>query len=241
MVNLKTELLKAVFDTYDLVASTFTAACTRDCSTCCTQNVLATTVEVDLILQFLEQSGRHDLLAVCREKRSEDRLKPALTINELAEHCLSRQEPVQSDAIPADAPCPLRVKDGCAIYSVRPFSCRSMWSERPCLPGGSAIVNPLVVTLNGVLEQIIEHVDDGGLSGNVLDVLALLSDRDRREAFAAFRALEPAEGLRATRPNPGFIVLPEHRPHVLSLLNRLWERDVGSGSFRQVMARLRTE
>jgi hypothetical protein len=49
-----------------------------------------------------------------------------------------------------------------------------MVSKRCCSETGFAEMDPVVMTVNDVFMQFIEHLDTGGFSGNFTDVLHLM-------------------------------------------------------------------
>ena len=138
IVHRKCELLSHVYEVYDQIAESFESSCHRDCLACCTSGVIATTLEMLPIIEFLQQSpvGRYydDALAIPDERKT----RPTLTINDLARHCLERIEPPQEKSILSTVPCPLRDDNGCSVYEVRPFHCRSMFSSIKCRVDGAA-------------------------------------------------------------------------------------------------------
>jgi len=62
---------------------------------------------------------------------------PGPTFNEFAKHCLNQEEPPGGTA--SDwclAPCPFLDDNLCTIYPVRPFGCRSFFSNHCVIPFG---------------------------------------------------------------------------------------------------------
>ena len=239
--ELKKALLKALYEAYDESVAGFDTACVPDCSSCCTHNVLAATVEVQHIMEYCEQSGRQRLLTPLLDAGQGRRLRPQLTINTLADYCLRREEPPLSEDDFDMAPCPLRGDSGCPIYEVRPFACRAMWSVESCHISGEAVMPPELVTLNGVFEQMIEHVDSGGLCGNLIDLIKLLDDPDTRNAYLNGEALQPAIGMPAGRANPGFLVPPAHRPRVRKVMEILDRKSIQGVPFRDALRSVRND
>ncbi len=237
--DLKKGLLTTLYQVYEECAADFNVACTRYCGSCCTHNVLATTAEVELMVEYSMESGVTRLLAPLTEAAEGKRLRPRLTINTLADYCLRREEPPAADEGFHMAPCPLRGDSGCPIYEVRPFACRSMWSVESCLAGGEAVMPPELVTLNGVFEQMIEHVDSGGLCGNLMDLTRLLYDPKVREAYLKGEELPAGNGILVTRANPGFLVPPPHRPRVHRALESLNRKTIRGMPFPEGMRIIR--
>lgn len=238
-LEFKKLLLKTLFEAYDEAARGFASACSRECRSCCTHNVVGTTLEAEMMLAHLEEAGRADSIQAVEGTEQARRLRPSLSINALALCCLNRKEPPQEAAEFDIEPCPLRGEDGCPCYEVRPLSCRCLWSEELCAPNGEAILDPLLVTLNGVFQQIAEDIDAGGLYGNIFDLLLLLKDSEVRSACRTGLPLRPSVALWRSIPNPGLLVPPEHRKPVLLALSRLWEKRVGDSTFREAMQKAR--
>ena len=234
-MQLKRDLLSHVYEVYEQITDRFDSACKRDCYACCTSGVTATTLEVLPLVEFLEQSldkrCHEPALAVPDERKP----RPTLTINHLARCCLERVEPPQDETIHLTAPCPLREEDGCSVYEIRPFHCRSMFSTEICKVGGEAVMDPVIISLNGVFEQIIEHIDHGGLVGNMLDLLNAFEGSEFRESYCRSNVTDPESFFLRAQPNPGFIVLPQHRQEVAAALIMLWEKNVQGLPFREAM------
>jgi hypothetical protein len=193
---------------------------------------MATSVEADLVLVFLENSDTQGMLSKTAAQWPSGPTEPVLSVNALAEYCLRREEPPDTFEDSTITPCPLRADDGCPIYEVRPFACRCMWSRVICKAGGQALMDPLQVTIAGVFQQIIEHIDYGGVYGNFLDVLSSFLVQENIRAYRAGHSPSRAPALGPTRPNPGFMVPPEHRKQVGGYLARLWQREVEGNPFR---------
>ena len=237
--NVKRALLLALYDVYEGLVHPTMFACERACYACCTHNVLATTVEMDFISDYLAQMERPDLVARFQQDAQGTRMRPRVTINALADYCLRRVDPPEPIHEFDMGACPLHDADGCPVYPARPFSCRSLWSKERCAVGGEAVPEPVLVTLNGVFEQLIEDLDVGGLSGNMIDVFIQLSDPRVREAYQAGRPLEPTDHLLANRPNPGLLVPVEHRAVAIHALHVLDKREIQGLPFRQAVKALR--
>ena len=174
------------------------------------------------------------MLCARRQGTSEKWLQPILTINTLADYCIRRKEPPQHEEEMRLVSCPI-LENGCPVYDVRPFGCRALWSESLCRESGEAVMNPALVTINGVFQQIIEHMDEGGLYGNMIDLLRTLADNDCWTAYREGRPLKGMSALLETRPNPGFLVPPEHRADVMSALELLWETRIDGIPFKEAL------
>jgi Fe-S-cluster containining protein len=234
-VALKQQLLKALYEAYDEAASDFFSACLRECSVCCTHNVVGTTLEAAIVIERLEEQGREYAVHAVAASQDVRRLRPALSINALAACCLQRTEPPPEDTDADSAPCPIRGAGGCLCYEVRPLACRSQWSEELCVPGGEAIMDPALVTLNGVFQQMAEHIDAGGLYGNLSDLILAFRSPEVRSAYWAGSRLPSLPHLHPAIPSPGLLVPPHHRNTISRALSCLWEKKVGDVTFRQAM------
>lgn len=238
-LELKRALLTSLYRVYDETTRQYEKACVRGCHTCCTRNVLCTTLEADLIMHSLEEANRRDLVEPVVATSQQQVRRPTMTLNELAGYCLRREEPPEQDMDSTDTPCPFLENGACPVYDVRPFACRCLWSEETCGVHGEARINPVIVSLNGVFEQTIEHMDVGGFYGNLLDLLSALASDYNRDAYRLGQPLWEASHLLETRSNPGFLVPPLHRPTVIAVLNHLWEQDIGGLTFREALRQLR--
>ena len=96
-------------------------------------------------------------------------------------------------------------------------------------------MDPVIISLNGVFEQIIEHIDHGGLVGNMLDLLKAFEGPEFRESYRLSTVTNPESFFLRAQPNPGFIVLPQHRQEVAAALSMLWDQKVQGLTFREAM------
>ena len=110
--------------------------CVKGCATCCTCNVVGTTLEGLLIYEFLTSQNKNgdQLFDRLYQNAPADRYQPVVTTNELVAIC-SRGEalPVEHND-PAAGRCSfLSGHDyDCAVYDVRPFGCRALVSTQDC-------------------------------------------------------------------------------------------------------------
>lgn len=192
-------------------------ACRRRCRHCCTTRVTVTTLEGRAILQALSPAERVRLRGLLEEASGLPRLRPAVTLNGLAalwaEGLEEEPSPPEDEA---SAACPLLAEDLCSIYAVRPFHCRCLVSRAPCAAGGAAEMEEELLAANTVFLQAIEHLDAGGASGNLLDVLAALMAAGEEE-----RSAGGAPGLIPNRPLRHLLLPPEHRTALEPLLSAL--------------------
>jgi len=153
------------------------------------------------------------------------RFQPRITTNHLAALCVRPQagdpELPEEAADPRVGPCPLLVGNHCSIYAVRPFGCRAMVSRSDCAAHGAADMPDEVLAANTLVLQFIEAIDDGGLTGNLTDVLLHLAQMDRRDAYELQEKRYSSDGLAANRPMPCLMVPPEQRERLAPLLQAI--------------------
>lgn len=239
-VRLKRALVVSIYEVYAETAKNFYSQCKLECKLCCTAAVLATTIEADLIIDFLEKIGDSSIMARAITAPDRDFVRPCLSINTLAAHCLRKEQSNEEDHVKTNSgKCFFRGDDGCLIYPVRPFSCRCMWSERLCLDGSQAVMDPLLVTISGVCQQLIEDVDQGGLYGNLKDLIIFLNEQTHRTAYLNGHILKHPPELVPTVSNPGLIVPPYHRPEVTRFLNQLWEQRIYNMHFKDAVGTIK--
>jgi Fe-S-cluster containining protein len=226
----KTEALREIYKVYDTVSQDFPAACKRGCATCCTQNVTMTTLEGYRIRQSLNAKGHAHLLQATCETTQEARFRPVVSTNALAALCLRGEEPPDEGTSFSPRPCPLLLDNECPIYEDRPFGCRCFSSTQVCTAAGFAVTDPLLVTINTVFLQFIEHVDTGGFFGNLTDILLFLEFGTHYSPYeAATTYSQPAlpRGLTPNTVMPALLVPPEHQQPlqpILSTLRRIEEK-----------------
>jgi hypothetical protein len=92
------------------------------------------------------------------------RLSTGLSANALAELCAEDEDLPAENEAPANEKCPLLTEDLCSIYASRPFNCRCFISRTPCGEKGFADVDEVVLAVNTLFLQTVEHVDADGCS-----------------------------------------------------------------------------
>ncbi len=127
---------------------------------------------------------------------------------------------------PGSRPCPLLENETCPVYDIRPFGCRAMLSQADCAANGYAQMPPLALTVNHVFMQFIEHLDAGGVSGNLADLLLWQLDNNSfGQGLVNTPTVDAGAGekqvLISNHPISGFMIPPEHRERVKPLLARL--------------------
>ncbi|MDP2862673.1 MAG: YkgJ family cysteine cluster protein [Desulfobacterales bacterium] len=219
-LNSKLAVLEKIYRIYGDFAATLDIVCRRYCSLCCTVNVTITTLEGFKIAESLMPEEKRYLFEKIRRASSTQRFRPRETVNMLAE--LSREEgvvPEEDNAFPGE--CPLLIANECSVYNERPFGCRCFVSKQNCAESGSATVDDFVLTVNNIFLQVIEHVDAGGFSGNLTDVLLFL---ENAENLLSSKMINPSSVLIKNHPLKILMIPPEHRGKaqpILGALNKL--------------------
>jgi Fe-S-cluster containining protein len=220
-LNTKLTVLERMLDIYDRFVSGFDLACEKYCAHCCTANVTMTTLEGYRIITHLAQSGEAGTLEAIHRQAHPDRFMPRVTLNRMADICARGGEPPEEHLNSDAGPCPVLAGDACPLYGVRPFGCRCMVSSRNCGQTGFAEMDPLILTVNDVLLQYLEHIDAKGYTGNFADVMRFLEADQNRQNYAAGRFGAAPAGLVANQPVFVLMIPPEHRERIEPLLNQL--------------------
>ncbi len=214
--------LKSLYAFYNDFTKGFPFACESGCSACCTVNVGATSLEASLAADALEDMKSQRLSEMLATAAANPGYTPTTTINRNTWELLKGQEVTEDRGIHKDGTCPLLGQDGlCTIYHARPFACRAMSSTVKCSEGGSAVMEPFLITVNLAMYQIIEHLDSqGGITENLSTQLhSLLFNADDSKGTTRLRNC----------PVPGFVVPPDEKLRFRSFLRRLmaWETEDG--------------
>jgi hypothetical protein len=216
--------LKGIYAIYDEFTAGTPRACRKHCASCCTCNVTGTTLEAWLIHDHLRRSGAADLpgfYAKLSRLAPPRRFRPRVTINGMAALCMQGRDLPEELNDPGAGGCPLIEDDVCPIYEVRPFGCRAMLSTAICSPGAEACMPSLVLTVNNIVMQWIEALDQSGASGNLTDLLLFFSDPVRSRAYENRQAHPWPRTLLPNQPMPVLMIPPEHRSTVQPLLRSL--------------------
>lgn len=217
------QILKFLYGFYDEFMTGIKTACNKGCSTCCTVNVTATSLEADYMLEMAgrDKSSLFEDNNLLDKAVQEPHYQPTLTTNKTAIFCLKQKELPEEPSFHSTGSCPfLNEKNACSVYDYRPFSCRAMSSETVCKEDGQADMPPFVFTVNLAFYQLIEHLDKEGLYGNMLDLIFFNSSEERSK--------EPSRFVKNS-PLPAFLVPPDERIRFRSLLRRLTELKLPNG------------
>jgi Fe-S-cluster containining protein len=223
-IGYKQQLLRAVYGVYSPWVERFPLACKKGCAACCTQSVTMTSMEGEMILDFVRREGREKWLLEKLDRDRPGKSTAAMTTNHFAKACLDHQEVCVDNWGSWDfTPCIFLVENTCSIYEVRPFGCRSFGSFVKCGAGRAAEIAPRHLAVNTVFTQIIEHVSsDGGYWATMNDILLSLADCNTQDWKIH---LLPAQ------PVPGFLIEPHEKHTVKTLLKQLREKFSEKGVF----------
>ncbi len=221
-------VLKQIYNIYDDFTDNLNVACKKYCSRCCTNDVIMTTLEGYLVVEHIHSSESSDLLKKVNKWASKKRFLPRTTTNEMAELCIKGKDLPQEECTHGQNICPLLTDDECPVYAVRPFGCRCLISKNDCRQQGYADIEPLVLTVNHLILQFIEHADARGFSGNLTDILMVMATKDHRFAYEA-NALEILDTpLISNRPAKVLMIPPEHRVKVQPILEAIQNINVSA-------------
>ena len=220
-VNIRLAVLDRIYAIYDDFVKDLDVACRKHCSHCCTCNVTLTSLEGYKIARHLLDGGQFHLLEKLQSELSRKRFQPQVTINMLAEYCMQAKDLPEETSDPAWGSCPLLKDDECPFYRDRPFGCRCMLSKQNCQEIGLAEMDSLVLTVNNVILQYIEHIDARGFSGNLTDILVFMASPENRRQYRMNHLPSPPAKLIANRPLKVLMIPPEHRAELQPILNAL--------------------
>lgn len=205
----KLRILRAIYGWSDDIAWSLQKwVCRSGCPTCCTASVALTTLEAAYLWE--EHS---ELLRRCMIQWSDNYSLPpfTMTTNEHASLCIEQLECEEFAEPVVRAPCPL-LKDGrCLCYDARPLMCRMMFSLDPCSEASKAAISQHLLTLSTVSMQMVEHLDQTGWSGYLIDLLPYFDKPAFLTEYRAGVRRTQHPRMRPNKPSPGLLVPPEHR------------------------------
>jgi len=201
-------VVESLHDAQAGLSAGWDAACAPGCPVCCTDRVIMTWVEADILAQGLERAGCGELLARVRGRPAMAGARPAASMNAWALRCLEKEPPAAESAPAAPGgDCPLLAGGCCAAYESRPMACRVMYSSQTCRPGGEARAEPYWLTLGSALMQLVEAASLGGGVGLMAEMLAG----------------GPGEPC---QPLPGLVAPPQHQARLTAALGTVCARPV---------------
>jgi Fe-S-cluster containining protein len=236
MIPMKEEVLLGIYDAFEKWGDE-DLACKKGCSSCCTQNVLITAVEGELIHRFIREQGKQKWFAAKFQEKAQTR-RPEITTNGFAASCLDGKD-IAPDSYGSREACPFLEQKCCTIYEVRPFSCRCFVSTVVCGPDVPALIGETYLSASTAVMQIIEHLGQGEFLGNMLDVLLALCDLpENRKYFELLPASMPDQGLAnvvKALPLPGFLLLEEEMEKITPLLQAVFTYRVRDKSIEDIL------
>jgi len=135
------------------------AACTRGCAFCCAE---AGSIDV-VTLEGLAIGN-----AIARMPRPRQRALQKAVEKDVR----GRQQGLRS-------PCPFLLKNAtCAVYPVRPFPCRRIFSLHRCSRERPPVIHRKVMERSEEAIRTLRRLDDTGYAGHISAVLLLLADPD---------------------------------------------------------------
>ena len=222
-LNGKLVALDHIYRIYDEFADSLELACKKGCAHCCTTSVTLTTIEGYKIIEQLLPKKDVAWTGQIRRASEQAHFRPQITTNQLAQMCAEGLEPPEEKQ-PEHNTCPFLSHDQCPLYHVRPFGCRCLVSRHDCGEHGYANIDDFVLSVNTVLLQSIEHLDADGCSGNMLDVLMVMTGQENRQAYKEGKLDCTSTGLIQNQPLAVLMIPPEHRARMKPILQSL--RDI---------------
>ena len=219
----KLTALDQIYEIYDHFTSGLELACRKSCAHCCTTGVTLTSLEAYKIIQQLDAEGDERWIAKIAQAAKKPHFQLKMTTNQLANVCAAGAEPPAEENTEWNA-CPFLSDSRCPIYAVRPYGCRCLVSRHDCGKAGYADVDDFVLSVNTVFLQTIEHLDAGGCTGNLLDVLEVMAVKEIRQSYAGGRLDCRSAGLLANEPMKVLMIPAEHRTRMEPILQSL--RDI---------------
>lgn len=212
-------VLDQLYKIYDEFVDAKDIVCEKFCADCCTCNVTMTTLEAGKIISALDLDSKKDMKDKFNEQMKKQRFIPKITTNQLADICLSDDDPPEEEIDPSWGPCPLLEDNACPVYDLRPFGCRCMVSTKRCADSGIAEIDEFTITVNHVFLQYIEHIDQNGFSGNLSDVMAHTLFNETADTGSQITIRQTT--LIKNAPLRALLIPPEHRQKIEPILAAL--------------------
>lgn len=231
----KRQVLEIIFTAFETWSEQFDLACHKGCAICCTQDVMMGREEAVLLLEHAVGEHGPEWLA---QKLSGARVHRPLfqTTNEYAAACLAGTGTAEKD-VRRGGICPFLEQEVCTVYPARPFSCRCFASTQVCRRHASALLPAPYLSAATAVSQVIEHLGQAALWGNMLDVLYLLAPPSVTEAVSSNhrenQAIARSNCLKA-RPLPGFLIEEKEIGRVSRLLDMIFSSTVDAAAGKTV-------
>ena len=227
----KLTLLDRIYRIYEKFIHSQSLACERFCCDCCTCNMTLTTLEGYRIISSLEGNRKRKLLDQMDAAAKKQRFQPKLTINRIAKLCMDNKDVPDEIMDPRWGNCPVLENKECPIYGSRPFACRCMVSRTRCEKTGYADMDEVVLSVNNLILQYIEHIDTPGMTGNLIDILSFLGSEAHQNSYLSGNVPKSIENLIPNAPIPVIMIPPHHRKRIQPILQSLRELFVKYAEF----------
>jgi hypothetical protein len=221
-INNKLAALDQIYQIYDNFVCGLDLACRKHCAHCCTTGVTLTTVEGYKIVKKLEAEKNTQWIEKIEQASKQPHLQLKITTNQLANMCAEGIEPPVEENSGWDT-CPFLTGDLCPLYTARPFGCRCLVSRHDCGKEGYAEIDDFVLSVNTLFLQTIEHMDTGGCTGNLLDMLGVMALKENRQLYVEGKLNCRHPGLIRNHPLKVLMIPPEHRTRMEPILKSLQE------------------
>lgn len=213
MTNRHLKTLREIYRLYENQIENAAIVCRKYCSDCCSTSVTMTRLEGLLVLDAVSKKIVPDPISGLSGNIF-PRFQPRLSTNAYVASCRTATDnPGDDNPGVQTGTCPFLENKACTIYPVRPFGCRCMVSKMKCDEKGVAEIDDYTLTLNTVFLQFIEHLDQNGYFGNMLDVLIYLSSGNEKIPESCI--------VISNHPIPALMVPPAHRGRIADLINTL--------------------
>ncbi len=236
MLSLKEEVLRGIYEEFEKWSAE-EIVCTKGCAACCTQNVLITAVEGELIHRFIRDQGKEEWMAAKMQEKAVTK-RVQMTTNSFAASCLQGDD-VIPESYGNEKPCAFLEDNCCSIYDVRPFSCRCFISEIICKSGVPAVIGETYLSASSAVMQIVEHLGQGEYFGNMFDVLLALCDLPENKKLMRLLSASLSNQGRAkvikALPLPGFLLVEEEMGKIQPLLEAIFSHKVGDRTIENIL------
>ena len=221
------ETLEKIYEAHAEWLGQYTIACKEGCNACCIRSVNVSRLEGEFIIAFLTKANRWSAAGFSLENTCSSS-GPKHTTNQFAALCLTgNMEEIEEAAKWDFTPCYfLEVNGSCSIYPVRPLMCRGFVSDCICQNTGYAQMRPEIISVNTFIMQLIEHLDQGSIWGNMNAILQELSEPGSLVAADYGKKQEQAIKLLKAKQIPGFLVPPEDQAAVGKYCNILKSKGI---------------
>jgi Fe-S-cluster containining protein len=219
-LNAKLAALDQMYRIYDNFVSGLELACKKYCAHCCTTGVTLTTLEGYKIIQQLESGGKAEWVEKMELAAQQPYFQLKITTNQLASLCAEGIDPPAEESTEWN-PCPFLTDSQCPIYAVRPYGCRCLVSRHDCGIEGYAHIDDFVLSVNTVFLQIIENLDAGGCTGNLIDVIRAMAPQENRSHYENNRLKCANGGLISNQPLKVLMIPTEHHTKMEPILQSL--------------------